>query len=127
MADIQYLQLNIGERFDLSEERKVCRIISGKVEVYAVAKESKERLYLRTKVADQFVFAFCDEFAMTEASLLIQEPTEIIVYNRNAIDKICNGVQDETGLDILTLRRGMQEWFLDLMQLEWLNYFAPHN
>lgn len=127
MADIQYLQLNIGERFDLSEERKVCRIISGKAEVYAVAKESKERLYLRTKVADQFVFAFSDEFAMVEVSLLIQEPTEIIVYNRNAIEKICQGGQDETGLDLLTLRRGMQEWFLDLVQLEWLNYFASHN
>ncbi|MBQ0066643.1 MAG: ATP-binding cassette domain-containing protein [Phascolarctobacterium sp.] len=127
MADIQYLQLNIGERFDLSEERKVCRIISGKVEVYAVAKESKERLYLRTKVADQFIFAFCDEFAMVEVSLLVQETTKIIVYNSNAINKICNGIQDETGLDILTLRRGMQEWFLDFMQLEWLNCFASYN
>ncbi len=124
----QRIQLNIGERFELSAERMVCQILSGKVEVYGMNLESRERLFLRTKFAGQFVFAFCDEFAMVEVSLLVQETAEILVYDRSVIENVCNGLADDGfGTDALTLRRGMQEWFLDLLQLEWVNYYVIHN
>lgn len=124
----QRIKLNIGERFELSAERMVCQILTGKVEVYGMNLASKERLFLRTKYAGQFVFAFCDEFEMVGLSLLVQEAAEVIVYDRSTIENVCKGLtEDEFGLDDLTLRRGMQEWFLDLLQLDWVNYYAIHN
>lgn len=128
MVGAKHIQLNTGERFDLSAKQKGCRILAGKVEVYGTDLASRERLYLRTKSAGQFVFAFCDEFNMVEVSLLVKETAEIVFYDRNDIEKLCNGLPDDGfGMDELTLRRGMQEWFSDLLQLEWVNYYAIHN
>lgn len=125
--NVKRIQLNIGERLTFSETCAACRILSGRVEVYAVdLTAGGSRMFLRPKVEGQAVFALRDEFQTVELSLLVQEPVELVLYSYSDLQKLCAGETDSEGLTVDGLKTLMREWFFDLLQVEWVRFMESH-
>ena len=125
--DVKRIQLNIGERFTFSGDCIACRILSGRVEVYATdLTAGGSRLFLCPKLEGQAVFALRDEFQFVELSLLVLEPMELVLYSDSDLQKLCAGETDSEGLTVDGLRTLMREWFFDLLQVEWVRFMESH-
>ncbi|MBQ9366093.1 MAG: hypothetical protein IJT82_09970 [Schwartzia sp.] len=107
------MKLSAGERFRLPDEQKLWRVLSGKVEVYAVTRKNTSfRQMFLTEVAEgEAAFPPCDEFNQIDMLLYATEDTEVeeVPFEKMA------------AAELVPL---MRKWFASLMFLPWVRLMA---
>lgn len=108
-----------GTRREIEEDGSLVRIVKGSVEVYAVATAAKSyrQIFLLELSAGELVFPAIDTFSMTK--IFVYAKTEVLLET---------GPREFTGnlqpAGVEGLRRTMQQWFRQLIELPWLKFLA---
>ncbi|SHF12668.1 NHLP bacteriocin export ABC transporter permease/ATPase subunit [Schwartzia succinivorans] len=107
------VKMNVGERFELTEENKFAKIVSGSAEVYAVTTgdASFRQFYLMTLGEGDAAFPALDEFG--EIEVVVSAASDI------ELEEI-----PFDGLTPETLKPLMKTWFKNLGEIPWLRLMA---
>lgn len=107
------MKLIAGQRFYLKEDNQFVKIVSGKVEVYAVTrnKSSFRQIFLMEPTTGDCAFPSLDEFDYIDILVYAVEDSEIDLIDIDA-------------LQVDELRPLMQNWFCKLVELPWLRLMA---
>lgn len=107
------MKLIAGERFRLSEETALVKMIKGKVEVYVATRQKKDfrQIFLMELNAGEAAFPSFDEFDVTEILIYAVEDSELAKVSVNEIE-------------VAELAKLMRLWFKNLIKLSWLRLLA---
>ena len=107
------MKLVAGQRFHLKNDNQFVKAISGKLEVYAVTRntESFRQIFLTEMLVGDVAFPSLDEFEVIDFLVYAVEDSEIDLINIDALP--VNG-----------LRSLMRHWFYKLEELPWLRLLA---
>ncbi|MBR4909121.1 MAG: NHLP bacteriocin export ABC transporter permease/ATPase subunit [Acidaminococcaceae bacterium] len=107
------MKLVAGERFRLPEEDKYIKVISGKLEAYAVTRRqtSYRQIFLMELGPGEAAFPSMDEFEQIDVQIYAVEDSEL---EECAFD----------GADPAQLAPLMRNWFTELIRLPWLRLMA---
>ena len=107
------MKLIAGERFRLRDENSYIKLVSGKLEAYAVTrkKQSFRQIFLTELAPGQAAFPSMDEF----------EQIEILVYAVEDSELIETAFDETTAKELMPL---MRQWFAALISLPWLRLLA---
>ncbi len=107
------MKLIAGERFRLHDENTYIKLLSGKLEAYAVTrkKQSYRKLFLTELIPGQAAFASMDEF----------EQIDVLVYAVEDSELAETAFAETTAEELTPL---MRRWFAALVLLPWLQLMA---
>lgn len=107
------MKLTAGERFRLSDENKYIRMISGRLEVYAVTRKtvSFRQIFLMELKAGEAAFPSMDEFEQIDVQVYAVEDSEL--------EEV-----PFADTDLQTLLPLMRNWFRMLLDQPWLQLLA---
>ena len=107
------LKIPAGQRFRLEDESQFAKIISGKIEVYAVTRgdASFRQFFLMELEKNETAFPAMDEFKTIDVQIYAVEDSEIclIPFAEDSAENI---------------KLQMKNWFEKLMELSWLKLLA---
>lgn len=106
------MELLSGERFIFDDDNFI-KVISGKIEVYFVSKDAENfrQMFIMNRQAGEFIFPALDDFHSVE--------TLIYAAEDSVFEKI-----SPAQIDADEMRRVMENWFENLISLQWLRLFA---
>ncbi|MBR6012646.1 MAG: NHLP bacteriocin export ABC transporter permease/ATPase subunit [Selenomonadaceae bacterium] len=107
------IKIPAGRRFRLEDETQFAKIISGKIEAYAVTKDSDSfrQFFLMELEKDEAAFPAMDEFGSIDVQIYAVEDSEIA---------LTGFAEDSTG----NIKALMKNWFGKLIKLSWLKLLA---
>ena len=107
------MKLVSGERFRLSDENKYIRMVSGRLEVYAVTRKkvSFRQIFLMELKAGEAAFPSMDEFEQIDIQVYAVDDSEL--------EEVSFGDTDDR-----TLLPLMRNWFRMLLDQSWLRLLA---
>lgn len=111
-SEKNFLSLTAGQRFKLDGGKFFARVMSGKVEAYAVMSgEGSFRQEFLAEVDGGAVFPALDEFEQVETLIYALEDAELEILQFESVSAE-------------NLRGLMEKWFAELIKLSWLELLA---
>lgn len=107
------MKIPAGQRFRLEDETQFAKIISGKIEVYAVTKgdASFRQFFLMSLEKNEIAFPAMDEFKKIDVQIYAVEDSEICLI-------------PFTEVSTENIKLQMKNWFGKLIELSWLKLLA---
>jgi len=107
------LELFSGDRLILDDTNNFVKVVSGKIEVYAVTKADKNfhQIFVMHRLSGDFIFPAADDFNLVEIMIYAAEDSEL--------EKI-----PVESVEVADLKSAMQNWFGKLIELQWLRFLA---
>ena len=107
------MKLIAGERFRLHDDNTYIKLVSGKLEAYAVTrkKQSFRQIFLTEITPGQAAFPSMDEF----------EQIDVLIYAVEDSELTETALAEATAEELLPL---MRQWFAALISLPWLRLLA---
>ena len=107
------MELFSGDRLILDDTNNFVKVVSGKIEVYAVTKADKNfhQIFVMHRLSGDFIFPAADDFNLVEIMIYAAEDSEL--------EKI-----PVESVEVADLKSAMQNWFGKLIELQWLRFLA---